>query len=115
MSRFAIARSAHKVPDRPPIRVDVGDVVDVGERDTEWPAFVFITGQRGSGWVPERLLERRDSRAVATAAYDTTELPTEEGDELEVLVDDLASGWLWCRAKNGSEGWVPERTLSRFD
>jgi hypothetical protein len=29
-----------------------------------------------------------------------------------VLHKDLTSGWLWCRARNGREGWVPERTLS---
>ena len=22
--------------------------------------------------------------------------------------EDLASDWLWCRARNGREGWVPE-------
>jgi hypothetical protein len=41
-------------------------------------------------------------------------ISTEEGEELQVLQEDLASGWLWCRAKDGREGWVPERTLSRF-
>ncbi len=50
-----------------------------------------------------------------TEEYDTAELPTEEGEELEVLHEDLTSGWLWCRAKDGREGWVPERTLSRLD
>jgi hypothetical protein len=110
-----VARSAHEIPDRPPIRVNVGDRVEVGERDSEWPAFVFVTGQKGSGWIPERHLDRQGASAVVTEGYDTTELPTEEGEELEVLHEDLTSGWLWCRGKNGREGWVPERTLSRLD
>jgi hypothetical protein len=42
---------------------------------------------------------------------DTTELPTTGGEELEVLDEDLVSGWVWCRARNGREGWVPERTI----
>ena len=110
-----VARSPHEIPDRPPIRVDVGDLVEVGERDGEWPAFVFVTTQKGSGWIPERHLDRQGASAIVTEGYDTTELPTEEGEELEVLHEDLTSGWLWCRDKNGREGWVPERTLSRLD
>jgi SH3 domain len=110
-----VARSAHEIPDRPPIRVNVGDRVGVGERDTEWPAFVFVTAEKGSGWIPERHLDRQGASAVVTEGYDTTELPTEEGEELEVLAEDLISGWLWCRGRNGREGWVPERTLSRLD
>lgn len=84
----------------------------VGDRDSDWPAFVFVTTEAGSGWVPERHLDRQGSSAVVTEAYDTTELPTEEGQQLEVLCEDVASGWLWCRADDGREGWVPERTLS---
>jgi uncharacterized protein YgiM (DUF1202 family) len=115
MSRVVVARSPHETPDRPPIRVEAGDQVTVGERDHEWPAFVFVTTQNGSGWVPERHLDRQGSSAVVKEAYDTTELPTEAGEEVEVLHEDLASGWLWCRARNGREGWVPERTLSRLN
>jgi hypothetical protein len=115
VSRVVIARSPHEIPDRPPIRVRPGDRVEVGERDSEWPAFVFVTCPQGSGWIPERHLDRQGVSAVVTEVYDTTELPTEEGEELEVLREDLASGWLWCRAKDGREGWVPERTLSLLD
>jgi phosphoketolase len=92
--------------------VEVGDRVKVGEHDSEWPAFVFVTAQNGSGWIPERHLDRQGSSAVVTEEYDTAELATEEGEQLEVLHEDLTSGWLWCRARNGREGWVPERTLS---
>jgi len=110
-----VARSAHEIPDRSPIQLEVGERVTVGERDSDWPAFVFATSAHGSGWVPERHLDRQDATAVVTQRYDTTELPTEEGEELEVLHEDSASGWLWCRAKNGREGWVRERTVSRLD
>lgn len=115
MSRVVVAGSAHEIPDRPPLRLEVGDRVEVGERDSEWPAFVFVTAKHGSGWVPERHLDRQDGSALVAKGYDTTELPTQEGEELEVLREDLTSGWLWCRAKNGREGWVPERTLSPLE
>jgi hypothetical protein len=114
VNRVVVARSAHEIPDRPPLRLEVGDRVTVGERDREWPAFVFVTSRNGSGWVPERHLDRRGTSGVVTEEYDTTELPTREGEQLEVLREDVASGWLWCRADDGREGWVPERTLSRL-
>ena len=115
VSRVVVARSSHEIPERPAIRVEVGDRVTVGERDSEWPAFVFVTTRQGSGWIPERHLDRQGASATVREGYDTTELPTEEDDELEVLREDLTSGWLWCRAQSGREGWVPERTLSRLD
>jgi hypothetical protein len=113
--RVVLATSAHEIPGRPPLRVEVGDRVKVGRRDGEWPAFVFVTAEKGSGWVPERHLDRHAATAVVREAYDTTELPTEEGEELEVLREDLSSGWLWCRAKNGRVGWVPDKKLSRLE
>ncbi len=54
VNRVVVATSAHEIPDCAPIQVQIGDQVNVGERDTEWPAFVFVTAQNGSGWVPER-------------------------------------------------------------
>jgi hypothetical protein len=76
--------------------------------------FVLVTTDRGSGWVPERHLDRDGSVAVVNEAYDTTELPTHAGQELEALFEDRLSGWMWCRAEDGREGWVPEKTLSRL-
>ena len=43
--------------------------------------------------------------------YDTTELPTQRGDVLEILAEDLTSGWVWCRSSGGDEGWVPVNTI----
>jgi hypothetical protein len=106
-----VAKVAHKVPDRLPLRLAVGDQVDIGDRDTEWPEFVFVTSSRGSGWVPARHLSASSGTAVAQTAYDTTELTTQAGDVLEVLAEDLTSGWLWCRSADGREGWVPLKTL----
>ena len=110
--RLVRAQSDHEVPQRPPIRLEVGERVEVGERDDEWPAFVFVTARRGSGWVPERHLDRDGAAAVVTEAYDTTELAIAQGELLEVIREDRPSGWVWCRAQDGREGWVPERTLS---
>lgn len=105
------ATVAHTIPDRPALRLAVGDEVAVGERDTQWPAFVFVSAAHGSGWVPARNLSRPAGSAVVQISYDTTELPTQVGDVLYVLAKDLDSGWLWCRSDNGREGWVPINTV----
>ena len=75
-----------------------GERVDVGDRDSEWPEFVFVTASHGTGWVPARHLSATSGTAVVQIAYDTTELPTQAGDVVEVVAEDLTSGWLWCRA-----------------
>jgi hypothetical protein len=110
--RVVVARSAHETPDREPIQLEVGEQVAVGEHDDEWPAFVFVTSHRGSGWVPERHLARQGSVGIVMQRYDTTELPTRQSEALEVLCEDHPSGWMWCRATDGREGWVPEKTLA---
>jgi len=104
-------RVAHEIPERSPLQLTVGDEVQVGDRDSEWPEFVFVTAAGGSGWVPARHLSQAAGPAVVQTAYDTTELPTRDGQMLEVLVEDRRSGWLWCRAGTGDEGWVPVRTV----
>lgn len=112
--RRVTARVGHRIPERAPLRVETGDVVTVGERDETWPELVFVLTPEGSGRVPARHLSLHgDGTARVVAAYDTTELPTEAGEELEVVEEDLASGWLWCRAATGREGWVPVTTLVR--
>ena len=104
-------RTAHEVPDRPPLQLTVGEKVQAGDRDTEWPEFVFVTAAGGTGWVPARNLSQPSGRAVVQTAYDTIELPTRIGEVLEVVAEDQASGWLWCRSSNDRQGWVPIRTI----
>jgi Variant SH3 domain len=107
-----VAVRAHAVPERPPFTLQPGVLVEVGEGDGVWPAFVFVTAADGSGWVPSRFLAESEGRTVAVAAYDTTELATAEGEVLEVLRRDDEGGWLWCRGPSGAEGWVPVSTVA---
>jgi hypothetical protein len=99
------------IPKRAPIKVSPGDVVNVGDHDTNWPAFVFVTTLAGQGWVPARHLAIDGRRGVVGVAYDTTELPTTTGERLQVVRRDDESGWLWCRKEKGEEGWVPTDTV----
>jgi hypothetical protein len=105
------ARTAHQIPDRTPLQLTVGEYMQAGDRDTEWPEFVFVTAAHGTGWVPARHLSQPSGPAVAQTAYDTTELPTRVGEALDVVAEDLVSGWLWCRSSSAQQGWVPIRTV----
>lgn len=106
------AAVAHTVPDRPALRTVVGQWVDLGPRDDEWPEFVFVRGSGGAGWVPARYLsEPIGGRASVTQAYDATELATKPGELLDAIDEDVESGWIWCRSAGGREGWVPAKTL----
>ena len=101
------ANRAHRVPERAPLQVAEGQVVEVGDRDTEWPEFVFLVTDAGSGWVPARHLSADHGTAIVVEPYDTTELPVAEGEEVVVTARDDQSGWWWCRSEDGTEGWVP--------
>lgn len=103
--------SDHKIPAREPITITPGDRVQVGDADTTWPSFVFITTASGSGWVPERYLDGGRPQATVLSAYDTRELPVTAGELLSVIEDDPASGWSWCENKEGRTGWVPHSVL----
>ena len=85
----------------------------MGERDTEWPAFVFVTTAAGSGWVPERYLSGDRPRARVLRGYSTLELPVTAGALLTLVEDDPESGWSWCTDGVGRSGWVPHAVLER--
>ncbi len=104
------ATAAHTIPERPPIQVMPGQRVRAGQRDTEWPAFVFVTTDDGAGWVPERHIDTSSDPAAVITGYDTTELATTAGEELTLVKRDDPSGWAWVRNAAGQEGWVPLRT-----
>ena len=105
------ATTAHTIPERPPIRVRPGQPVRAGQRDAEWPSFVFITTDDGAGWVPERYLDTSSDPVVVITSYDTTELATAAGEQLTLIKQDDPSGWAWVRNAAGREGWVPLRTI----
>jgi uncharacterized protein YgiM (DUF1202 family) len=108
-----VAKSAHEVPDRRPLQLVAGERVNATERSSEWREHVFVTAEdgAGAGWVPVRHLSGSSGMVTVRTAYDTTELATSAGEQLEVIKEDVRSGWLWCRSRAGREGWVPLSTL----
>lgn len=107
-----MARIAHEIRDSASASTLCRSAGEVGERDTRSGrhscSLPHITG--GAGYQNGTCRLRRS--AVVKTAYHTTELPTNVGDVLDVLAEDLENGWLWCRSSNGREGWVPAKTLA---
>lgn len=93
-----------------PVRFQAGETVRVGERDTEWPEFLWATDGSGrSGWVHERFLAATTGEATALQDYDARELDAEAGDVVRLIEE--AGGWWWCENAIGEQGWLPERDL----
>jgi uncharacterized protein YgiM (DUF1202 family) len=96
---------------RDPIVLKAGETVTVGERDTEWPEFLWCISSAGrGGWVPAGALERHGSVGVAVRDYDATELTVAAGEVLTVREE--VGGWCWCTNGRGESGWVPARHLA---
>ncbi|MFD0738926.1 peptide-binding protein [Lysobacter koreensis] len=110
---------AHRAPDRPPIQVARGETVMLGERDGDWPQFVWTTAldvnaaEGHGGWVPAALFDNPSGLAIALSDYDTRELDAAT-DEILTLHHELAQWW-WAQNVLGVQGWIPARSLELLD
>ena len=113
MAARARVLEAHRAPDRVPIRVRAGERVTLGERDGDWPDFVWTALASGlGGWIPSFLFDADSGQANALEDYDTKELDAEPGEEL-ALHRELA-GWWWADNARGDSGWIPARKLEHL-
>lgn len=106
--------ATHRAPDRPAIRVTVGDRVTLGERDTDWPHFVWATLASGlGGWIPAAMFDAERGAATALDDYDTLELDAEAGEVL-TLHHETAQWW-WAENALGRTGWIPAGSIEFID
>ena len=56
--RRVAARMAHEIPDGPSLQLRVGEQVQVGDTDTEWPEFVFVTAPAALAGSPAAICPR---------------------------------------------------------
>ncbi|KQZ56429.1 MULTISPECIES: SH3 domain-containing protein [unclassified Lysobacter] len=104
----------HRVPDRSPIRIERGQRVTLGDRDRDWPQFVWTVLAEGQGgWVPAALFDSEHGPATALSDYDTRELAA-AADEVLTLHYELAQWW-WAENARGEQGWIPARALEYID
>lgn len=112
--RHARVVVAHRAPDRPAIQVARGEAVILGDRDGDWPQFVWTTIAEGhGGWVPASLFDNEYGPATALSDYDTRELNA-AADEILSLHHELAQWW-WAENSSGAQGWIPARALELLD
>ena len=109
-TRLGRVIAAYQAAYRDPISVHAGQDVAVGDKESEWPGWLWCTAPDGkSGWVPEAYLARRGSRATVLRDYDAAELSVQAGEALIVGIEE--SGWFWCTNRAGQSGWVPAEHL----
>jgi hypothetical protein len=95
-----------------PFVIQAGEVLAVGEKETEWRGWIWCRNQQGeSRWVPEAFVEREGDTCVALCDYDSTELSVHVGEEL--IAGQEVADWLWCTNRRGDSGWVPAENLER--
>jgi Variant SH3 domain len=94
-----------------PIAVRVGDRVQVGTDDPEFPGWRWCTGPDArAGWVPEQLLRREGQEGVMLRDYAARELSVPTG--AEVMLGEAMNGWVWVTAADGCAGWIPATCIT---
>lgn len=100
----------YQSPYTEPFFIKRGEAVQIGERDTEWPGWIWCTNAGGkSRWVPESYLHRTGDKGLAVRDYEATELSVQVGEQ--VTGGQEVSGWVWCTNRAGASGWVPKDNL----
>ena len=108
----ACVTTEHRAPQRPAIQVRAGEHVRLGERDDQWPLFVWTIRSDGlGGWIPHALfaVDADGVNATARADYDTRELDADTGELL--TVHHALADWWWAENRHGAQGWVPARNI----
>jgi uncharacterized protein YgiM (DUF1202 family) len=89
-----------------PLKIQKGERLQVGDKESEWPGWVWCTNIDGKDrWVPRNYMEIRGKSGIMIQDYDATELTVSIGEELKIEKEE--SGWVWVSNKEEKKGWVP--------
>ena len=89
-----------------PIKLNRGDVIIVGEEDSEFPGWFWCENQHGKrGWVPDDCIETVGSESRAKYDYSAVELRARVGERLFPI--ESKYGWVLCSNADGEKGWLP--------
>ena len=100
---------------RNPLQFRTGQIVELGVRDEEWPAFAWVKTSEGSaGWAPVAWLQVLDNgRAEALRDYSARELDVDRGEQVRLHHEH--GGWWWSERADGAQGWLPARELELLE
>jgi len=89
-----------------PIQVEQGDLLIVGEEDSEYPGWLWCENQHGKvGWVPEDCIDTTGKESRAKYDYSAVELRARVGERLFPI--ESKCGWVRCSNNHGEQGWLP--------
>ncbi|MBD9535711.1 peptide-binding protein [Stenotrophomonas sp. ATCM1_4] len=106
---------SHRSQYRNPLHVHTGQIVALGVRDEEWPAFAWVTTDAGdAGWTPIAWLRMLDDgRAEVLRDYSARELDVDRGEQVRLHHEH--GGWWWSERADGTQGWLPARELELLE
>lgn len=95
-----------------PIQFQRGESLLVGQRDEEFPGWIWVTTATGNaGWAPEAYLTCHSPlQGEANLDYSARELSVVVGQKVHLHHDHL--GWSWVETQCGEQGWVPSSHLN---
>lgn len=93
-----------------PCIFEKGEIVSVGEKDSEWSGWIWCTKDSGeSRWVPENYLEIDGNNGKILQNYNSKELAVKVGEVF--LIQREEAEWFWVENEIGKSGWVPIKNL----
>lgn len=106
---------SHRNQYRNPVQLRTGQIVELGVRDEEWPAFAWVkTADGAAGWAPADWLRPLDGgRAEALRDYSARELDVDRGEQVRLHHEH--GGWWWSERADGVQGWLPARELELLE
>ncbi|MBU0692258.1 hypothetical protein KKC97_00020 [bacterium] len=104
--KYVIVLFSHVATFPDPLKLKRGEQVKLGEKDAEWPGWVWGETVFGKGcWVPESYLSIQDHQGQMIRDFDATELNAAVGTRLRIIEE--TDGWYWCETDQGLCGWIP--------
>ncbi|GAH44800.1 unnamed protein product [marine sediment metagenome] len=98
--------SDYKSPYIDPLKIRKGEILRIGNKESEWSGWVWCTNKEGKQrWVPRNYMDIQGNTGIMLQDYEATELNVSTGEELKIEKEE--SGWVWVSNKEGKQGWVP--------
>ncbi|MFN3312474.1 MAG: SH3 domain-containing protein [Hyphomonas sp.] len=95
-----------------PIRLTAGDMLYLTGRQDNWDGHIWLWARSAGGlegWIPDTIVSRTKAGCIAIEDYTATELTCRAGEV--VRGEKETHGWVFCRSRGGSAGWIPRKNL----